>query len=120
MVSAPPRATTLTCSTPLTSMVTLPMSRNSRSRLPLADRSMFSLMLAPLNCKVSLPPWPSTMSLPSPGFHTNVSSPAPRKADVVAASADDQVVALAAGEDVVAVAAVERQRDHARLQRWRR
>ena len=79
-VSAPPSAATLTCSTPLTSMVTLPTSRNSRSRLPLADRSMFSLALEPLNCKVSVPPWPSTVSLPSPGFHTNVSLPVPRKA----------------------------------------
>ena len=77
MVSAPPRALTLTCSTPLTSMVTLPTSRESRSRLPLAERSMFSLTLAPLNSMVSLPSWPSTVSLPSPGFQTKVSSPAP-------------------------------------------
>ena len=45
------------------------------------------------------------MSLPSPGFQTNVSSPAPRKADVVAAAAVDEVVAVAADQHVVAVAA---------------
>ena len=62
---------------------------------------------------MSEPSWPSTVSLPSPGFQTKVSSPAPSKADVVAAAADDEVVALAADEDVVAVAAVERELDHA-------
>ncbi len=56
-----------------------------------------------------MPAWPSTMSLPSPGFQTNVSSPAPMKRDVVAVAAVDQVVALAADQDVVAVAAVERE-----------
>ena len=77
MVSAPPRALRLICSTPLRSMVTLPTSRVNRTRLPLAEMSMFSLTLAPLNSSVSLPPWPSTVSLPSPGFQTKVSSPAP-------------------------------------------
>ena len=73
--------------------------------MPLAERLMFSLALEPLNCNVSWPPWPSTTSLPSPGFQTKVSSPAPRKADVVAATADDGVVAVAADQHVVAVAA---------------
>ena len=55
---------------------------------------MFSLMLAPLNSSVSEPAWPSTVSLPSPGFQTNVSSPAPEQGHVVAVAAVDQVVAL--------------------------
>ena len=80
MVSAPPRALTWMFSTPLRSMVTLPTSRNSLTRLPLAEMSMFSATLEPLNTSVSVPSWPSTMSLPSPGFQMNVSLPAPRKA----------------------------------------
>ena len=80
MVSAPPRALKLIPSTPLRSMVTLPTSRKKRTRLPLAEMSMFSLAFEPLNSIVSVPAWPSTVSLPSPGFHTNVSSPAPSKA----------------------------------------
>ena len=80
MVSAPPRALNLMCSTPLRSMVTLPTSRKNRTRLPLAEMSMFSSTLAPLNSSVSVPSWPSTVSLPSPGFQTKVSLPAPRKA----------------------------------------
>ena len=39
--------------------------------------SMFSATLAPLNSMVSKPAWPSMMSSSSPGFQTNVSSPAP-------------------------------------------
>jgi hypothetical protein len=42
---------------------------------------MISAMFAALNCSVSCPLWLSTMSLPSPGFHTNVLSPAPVSAD---------------------------------------
>src|SRR5262245_53062680 len=80
MVSAPPRALTSMCSTPLRSMVTLPMSRVSLARLPLAEMSMVSPMLAPLNRSVSVPAWPSTVSLASPGFQMNVSSPAPSNA----------------------------------------
>ena len=58
----------------------LATSRVNRTCVPLAEMSIFSLMLAPLNSSVSLPAWPSTVSLPSPGFQTNVSSPAPSKA----------------------------------------
>ena len=75
-------------------MVMLATSRENRTRLPLAEMSMFSLTLAPLNSIVSVPAWPSTVSLPSPGFQTKVSSPAPMQGDVVAAAAVDQVVAL--------------------------
>ena len=86
-------------------MVTLATSRKNRTRPPLAEMSMFSAMLAPLNSSVSVPAWPSTMSLPSPGFQMNVSLPAPSSAtssprppvdDVVAVAADQRVVALAA------------------------
>ena len=38
---------------------------------------MFSATLAPLNSIVSMPAWPSSVSLSSPGFQTKVSSPAP-------------------------------------------
>ena len=80
MVSAPPRALKSIPSTPLRSMVTLPTSRKKRTRLPLAEMSMFSLAFEPLKSIVSEPAWPSTVSLPSPGFQTKVSSPAPIKA----------------------------------------
>ena len=55
MLSAPPRATKLTCSTPLMSIVILATSRVNRPRVPLAVMLMFSLMFAPLNCSVSVP-----------------------------------------------------------------
>ena len=69
------------------------------------------------------------VSLPSPGSHWNMSSPAPMKADVVALVAVDEVVAVAADQDVgaaaaedrvVAGAAVERQLDDGRDERRRR
>ena len=69
---------------------------------------MFSLALEPLNSSVSVPAWPSTVSLPSPGSHWNVSSPAPRKRDVVALAAVDEVVAVAADQHVGAAAAEDR------------
>ena len=65
-------------------MTTLATSRVNRTRLPLAEMSIFSAMLAPLNTIVSAPAWPSIVSLPSPGFQTNVSSPARRPGHVVA------------------------------------
>ena len=84
------------------------MLRVNRTREPLADTSMFSLMLAPLNAIVSRPSWPSTMSLPSPGSHWNVSSPGAEQGGVVALVAVDEVVAVAAEEEVGAVAAEQR------------
>ena len=62
------------------SMVMLATSRVKQTRPPLAEMSMFSAMLAPLKSIVSVPAWPSTMSLPSPGSHWKTSSPAPRRA----------------------------------------
>ena len=77
MVSAPPRAGSWMFSMPLRSMVTLPTSRDSFARLPLAEMAMFSATLAPLKASVSLPAPPSTTSLPSPGSQVNRSSPLP-------------------------------------------
>ena len=123
MVSAPPRALSWMCSTPLRSMVTLPTSRNSRTRLPLAEMSMFSLTLAPLNTSVSVPAWPSTMSLPSPGFQMKVSLPLPSKATslprppvTMSLPSPPSSVSLpcAADDGVVAGAAVDGEADDAR------
>ena len=49
MVSVPPSALTLIVSTSLVSMTMLAMSRVKRTRPPLAETSMRSLMFAPLN-----------------------------------------------------------------------
>ena len=81
---------------PAKSMVMAAMSRVRRTREPLADTSMFSAALEPLKSMTSLPPWPSTVSLPSPGSHWKWSAPAPELRDVVAAVAVDEVVAGAA------------------------
>ena len=98
MLSAPPRALNSMCSTSLRSIVTLAMSRVKRTRSPLAEMSMFSAMLAPLNSIVSMPAWPSTVSLPSPGFQTNSVVAGAQERGVVAVAADDEVVAVAADE----------------------
>ena len=37
--------------------------------MPLSEMSKFSARSAPLKTSVSVPPRPSTTSLPSPGFH---------------------------------------------------
>ena len=56
------------------------MSRVKRTRPPLAETSMRSLMFAAVERPSrSLPSWPSTTSLPSPGSHWKRSSPAPMK-----------------------------------------
>src|SRR5829696_512565 len=80
MLSAPPRARKSMLSTSSRSIVTLATLRKNRTRPPLAETSMFSPMLAPKNSIVSTPSWPSRVSLPSPGFHWNESSPAPIRA----------------------------------------
>src|SRR5436190_908828 len=128
--SAPPRARKFTLSTSLRSIVTAATSRVNRTRRPFADRSMFSLTLAPLNASVSMPSWPSTVSLPSPGLQTNVtsslpstatSSPRPPVTVSFPRPAEDHIGAVAAGDRVVAVAAVDgqpqRQRGQARARR---
>ena len=105
MVSAPPSALRSMLSTSFRSMTMLPMLRVKRTRPPLAEISKISATLLPLNSIVSVPSWPSTVSLPSPGSHWNTSSPAPRQRRVVALLAVDEVVAVAAEQLVVAVAA---------------
>ena len=56
----------------------VPTLRVNRTRPPLADASKISAAPLPLNAIRSVPAWPSTMSLPSPGSHWKTSSPAPR------------------------------------------
>ena len=69
---------------------------------------MISPALAPLKSSVSLPPWPSTMSLASPGFQTKRVRAASELDGVVPVAAGDEVVAVAADERVVADTADER------------
>ena len=76
-MSAPPRALKTTRSTLSVSMTMLATSRVNLSRSPLADSSICSATLAPLNSIVSVPESPSIVSLPSPGSHWNVSLPDP-------------------------------------------
>ena len=80
MLSAPPSARKSIVSTSSRSIVTLAMSRKKLTRPPFAEMVMFSAMFAPKNSIVSVPFCPSMVSLPSPGFHWNTSSSAPRKA----------------------------------------
>ena len=82
--------------------------RVRRTREPLAETSMFSPMLEPLKLSASMPPWPSTVSLPSPGSHWKRSLPAPQQCGVGADVAVDEVVAVAAEQQVGAVAAAQR------------
>ena len=89
----------------------LATSRVNRTRLPLAEMSMFSLMLAPLNSSVSLPRLAldgvaAVAGVPDEGVVARA-----HQGRVVAAAAVDEVVAGAADDGVVAVAAVEREVD---------
>jgi hypothetical protein len=61
---------------------------------------------------VSNPPWPSTLSLPSPGFQMKVSSPSPRSATSLPVPLMT-VIAVAPDHPVTAVAAVDRELDQA-------
>ena len=79
-VSVPPRALRSMASTSSRSMTMLPRLRVNSTRPPLAEAAKISSPALPLNSMVSVPSWPSTVSLPSPGSHWNTSSPAPRKA----------------------------------------
>ena len=45
------------------------IEQKNRRRGPFDEASMFSAVLEPLKSNVSVPAWPSTMSLPSPGSH---------------------------------------------------
>ena len=79
-VSVPPRALRSMASTSLRSMTMLPRLRVNRTRPPFADASKVSAPALPLKSSASVPAWPSTMSLPSPGSHWKTSLPAPRNA----------------------------------------
>ena len=79
-VSVPPSALRSMRSTSFRSMTMLPRLRVNSTRPPFADASKISAPALPLNSIVSVPSWPSTMSLPSPGSHWNTSSPAPMNA----------------------------------------
>ena len=107
VVSALPRVRMLTCSMLSVSMVMAAMLRVRRRRLPLAVSSICSAALEPLKSSVSLPAWPSTVSLPSPGSHWKWSSPAAEEGGVGSDVAVDVVVAFAAVEGVCSVAAAE-------------
>ena len=85
--------------------------------------SMFSLAFEPKNSIVSVPSWPSMVSLPS-RIHWKTSSPTPRNATslplspaVFAIAAEEHVGALPAQERVVAGPAIDGQLDDAGGQR---
>ena len=128
MLSAPPSALKVMRSTSSRSIVTFATSRKKIARPPLAKMSMFSAAPAPLNRSSSVPSWPSTVSLPSPGSHWKRSLPAPRnatssplspKTKSLPLAAEEHVGALAAEHAVVPGAAVDGQADHARGERRR-
>src|SRR6266436_7784948 len=119
IVSAPPLALTWMCSMPLRSMVTAPMSRVKRTRLPFAEMLMFSLTLAPLNTSVgavlAFDDVAAVARIPDERVVTRAELcrivAAAARDDVVAIAAEQRVVAVAAGDRVVARAAVDRQVD---------
>ena len=84
------------------------MLRMNRTRSPLAEMSMFSAMLAPLNSIVSKPSWPSSVSLSSPGFQTKVSSPSPMSAVSLPSPPLNRSSPSLPMQHVVAEAAVQR------------
>ena len=86
----------------------LPMLRVKRTRPPLAEASKISAPALPLKSIVSVPSWPSTMSLPSPGIPLEDVVAGAEEGDVVALLAVDEVVAVAAEQQVGAVAAEDR------------
>ena len=95
------------------------MRKNVR-RFPFADRSTRSGTSAPLKRIVSVPSWPSILSLPSPGSQTKVSSPAPSSArslpplpsiESFPSPPSSSLVAFAAGDRVVAVSTGDCRRD---------
>ena len=105
---------------PSMSIVMLATSRTSSSRPPFADSSMCSETLAPLKTIVSVPLRPSTVSLPSPGFQTNESSPPPSmtlsfprpaSTESFPGSAANRLGSRASDEVVVSAAALDRRRD---------
>ena len=99
-------------------MVTLPTSRNSRTRAPLAEMSMFSLALAPLNMQrvgavLAFDDVAAVARVPDERVVAVAQErhvvAAPAGDDVVAVAADQHVGAVAADDRVVAGAAVDRE-----------
>jgi hypothetical protein len=80
IVSAPPAAPNATRSTSSRSVVMLATLRKKRTRGPLAETSTVSDAPLPLKSSTSVPASPSTVSFPSPGFHTKLSAPLPSRA----------------------------------------
>ena len=108
MVSAPPRALRSIPSTPLRSMVTLPTSRKSRTRLPLAETSIFSDGVGAVEehrvgAGLALDGVAAVAGVPDEGVVAGA-----HQGHVVAPAAVDDVVAVAADQHVVAVAADQR------------
>ena len=100
-LSAPPRAWKSICSTSLRSIVTLAMSRKKRTRSPLAEMSMFSAILAPLNIErvdAGLTLDGVVVVARVPDEHVVARA---EQRHVVAVAAEDEVVALAAEEHIV-------------------
>ena len=93
MVSAPPKAATLMFSTPLTSILTLPTSRDSVTRPPLAEMSMTLVGAVAVELK---------RIFACPTLHDITAVAGVPDEQVVAGPAEKLVVAFAAYERVIA------------------
>ena len=105
MVSAPPRASTLTCSTPLTSMVTLPTSRKKPQPAAVGREVDVLVDVGAVEehrvvAVLALDGVAAVAGVPDEGVVAGA-----HEGDVVAAAAGDDVVAVAADQHVVALAA---------------
>ena len=121
-LSAPPRAAIWIRSMVPRSIVTLPMSRVSDARLPLAEMLKVSLMFAPLNMKrvetvLAINDIAAVAGIPDERVVTVAESrgvAATAAGDhVVAVAAKKRVIAVAAGDRVIAGAAIDRELDEA-------
>jgi hypothetical protein len=86
-VSAPWKALDSSRSMPSRSIVMAPTSRVKRIRRPLGAIAKRSAAALPRKSMESVPPWPSAMSLPSPGSHRSESGSAPSNTSTRIASA---------------------------------
>ena len=98
MVSAPPRAVDVDVLDAVEVHGDVADVAEQRARLPLAEMSMFSLTLEPLNSSVSVPAWPSTDVAAVAGVPDEGVVAGAEQRDVVAAAAVDDVVAVAADQ----------------------
>ena len=104
-MSAPPSARTLTFSMPCRSIVMAATLRVSSACEPLADSTISSPTLEPLNCSVSVPAAALDRVAAVARIPAEDVVAVAQAGGVVAAVAVDEVVAAAAQQDVVAVAA---------------